>query len=140
MLSGFKEFVLRGNVMELAVAVVVGTAFTALVTAVVEGIVNPLIAATAGQPDLTETWVVVVNGAEFQFGSAAGAVLNFLIIAATVYLLIVMPMNALARRRKAGEEPEPEAPAEDVLLLQEIRDLLAAGGAAPRGTPGTPVP
>jgi large conductance mechanosensitive channel len=126
MLSGFKEFVLRGNVMELAVAVVVGTAFTALVTAVVDGLVHPLIAATAGEQDLSGTWVVQVNGAQFLFGSVAGAVLNFLIIAATVYLIVVVPMNSLARRRRAGEEEEPEAPAEDVLLLQEIRDLLAA--------------
>jgi large conductance mechanosensitive channel len=123
MLSGFKEFILRGNVVELAVAVVVGTAFTAVVTAVVEGLVNPLIALVAGEPDLSG-WTVTIDGTAFLVGSALGAVVNFLLIAATVYFLIVLPMNVLARRRAAGEE-EPEAPAEDVLLLQEIRDLLA---------------
>ncbi|MDT0167042.1 large conductance mechanosensitive channel protein MscL [Actinotalea sp. AC32] len=129
MIQGFKDFIMRGNVIELAVAVVIGTAFTALVTAVVDGIVNPLIAAIGGAPNLAETWTVPLgSGADapvLAIGAVVGAVLNFLVIAAVVYFLIVMPMNALAKRRKAGVEPEPPAPAEDVLLLTEIRDLLA---------------
>nr|WP_297425806.1 large conductance mechanosensitive channel protein MscL [uncultured Actinotalea sp.] len=130
MLQGFKDFIMRGNVIELAVAVVIGTAFTALVGSVVDGLVNPLIAAIGGSSDLSGTWTVPLgSGADapvISFGLIVGAVLNFLIIAAVVYFLIVLPMNTLAKRRKAGEEPEPPAPAEDVLLLQEIRDLLAA--------------
>lgn len=130
MLQGFKDFIMRGNVIELAVAVVIGTAFTALVTAVVEGLVNPLIAAIGGAPDLSGTWLVPLgSGADtpaLAIGSVLGAVLNFLVIAAVVYFGIVLPMNTLAKRRKQGIEPEPPAPAEDVLLLQEIRDLLAA--------------
>ncbi|EYR61825.1 mechanosensitive ion channel protein MscL [Actinotalea ferrariae CF5-4] len=130
MLQGFKDFVMRGNVIELAVAVVIGTAFTGLVNSVVEGLVNPLVAAVGGGQDLSGTWTVALgSGAdapEISFGLVVGAVLNFLVIAAVVYFLIVLPMNTLAKRRKAGVEPEPPAPAEDVLVLQEIRDLLAA--------------
>lgn len=126
MLKGFKDFIMRGNVVELAVAVVIGTALTAVVTAIVESVINPLIAAIGGMPDLTETWVVTLNKAEFHFGTVAGAILNFLVIAAAVYFIIILPMNKLAERRKKGEEPEPAAPGEDILLLQEIRDLLAA--------------
>ena len=126
MIKGFKDFVMRGNVIDLAVAVVIGVALTAVVTAIVENVVNPLIAAMGGVPDLSETWVVTLNNAEFHFGTVVGAILNFLVIAAAVYFVIVMPMNKLAERRKKGVEPEPAAPAEDILLLQEIRDLLAA--------------
>lgn len=126
MLAGFKNFIMRGNVIELAVAFVIGAAFVALVTKVVDGIITPLIAAIVGSPNLDGAMIAEVNGAQFLFGSVLGAIINFLLVAAAVYFLIVAPMNALAERRKAGIEPEPEAPAEDVLLLQEIRDLLAA--------------
>ncbi|MBC7292421.1 MAG: large conductance mechanosensitive channel protein MscL [Actinotalea sp.] len=130
MLQGFKDFIMRGNVIELAVAVVIGTAFTALVTAVVDGLINPLIAAVGGSSDLSDTWTVPLGtgaqASQLAFGLVIGAVLNFLVIAAVVYLLVVLPMNRLAQRRRAGQEPEPPAPTEDVLLLQEIRDLLAA--------------
>lgn len=126
MIKGFKDFVMRGNVVDLAVAVVIGVALAAVVAAIVDNVVNPLIAAMGGVPDLSEVWVVTLNNAEFRFGTVVGAILNFLVIAAAVYFIIVMPMNRLAERRKKGVEPEPAAPAEDVLLLQEIRDLLAA--------------
>lgn len=126
MIKGFKDFIMRGNVVDLAVAVVIGVALAAVVAAIVDNVVNPLIAAMGGVPDLSEVWVVTLNNAEFHFGTVVGAILNFLVIAAAVYFIIVMPMNRLAERRKKGVEPEPAAPAEDVLLLQEIRDLLAA--------------
>jgi large conductance mechanosensitive channel len=125
-LTGFKNFILRGNVIELAVAFVIGAAFVALVSTVVDGLINPLIAAIVGAPDLSGAMIVTINEAKFYFGAVLGAIINFLLVAAAVYFLIVAPMNALAERRKAGIEPEPEAPAEDILLLQEIRDLLAA--------------
>lgn len=125
MLSGFKTFIMRGNVIDLAVAFVLGVAFAAVVTAIVDGLITPLIAAVFGQMSLDAVWVVEVNNAQFYFGAVLGAIINFLAVAAAVYFLVVLPMNKLAERRKAGIEPEPEAPAEDVLLLQEIRDLLA---------------
>jgi large conductance mechanosensitive channel len=125
-LTGFKNFILRGNVIELAVAFVIGAAFVALVNTVVDGLINPLIAAIVGSPNLDMAMIVTINEAQFSFGAVIGAIINFLLVAAAVYFLIVAPMNALAERRKAGVELEPEAPAEDILLLQEIRDLLAA--------------
>ena len=126
MLTGFKNFILRGNVIELAVAFVIGVAFVAVVKALVDGLITPLIAAIVGQPNLDGSMIVTVNNADFLFGAVLGAIINFVLVAAAVYFLIVAPMNKLAERRKAGTEPEPEAPAEDILLLQEIRDLLAA--------------
>jgi large conductance mechanosensitive channel len=125
-IKGFKDFIMRGNVVDLAVAVVIGTAFTAVVTSVTNNIINPLIAVVGGRN---------VHGLGFQilsgnpktvvdFGAVITAIINFLIVAAVVYFLVVTPMNLLAERRKRGEEPEPQAPAEDIVLLQEIRDLL----------------
>ena len=126
MLAGFKNFIMRGNVIELAVAFVVGAAFVAVVKALVDGLITPLIAAIVGKPNLDGAMIVTVNNADFLFGAVLGAIINFVLVVAAVYFLIVAPMNKLAERRKAGIEPEPEAPAEDILLLQEIRDLLAA--------------
>ena len=125
MLKGFKDFVLRGNVVDLAVAVVIGAAFSTVITALVDGLINPLIAAIFGSPDLTGVGVFELNGAIFSFGLVLDAIVKFLIIAAAIYFVIVMPMNRLAERRKKGTEPELEAPSEDVLILTEIRDLLA---------------
>ena len=125
MLAGFKAFILRGNVVDLAVALVIGLALTAVIDAIVNNLINPLIAAVGGVPNLSALWVFEINNAEFSIGAILAAILNFLVIAAAVYFIIVLPMNTLAERRKAGVEPEPEAPAEDVALLREIRDLLA---------------
>ena len=129
MIKGFKDFLMRGSVVDLAVAVVIGAAFGAVVTSLVNNVISPLIAAIAGKPDFSKVWVASVNGATFKFGAFITAVINFVLIAAAVYFVVVLPMNRLAERRKAGIEPEPEAPAEDVLLLTEIRDLLARGAA-----------
>ena len=126
MIAGFKSFILRGNVIDLAVAVVIGAAFSAVVAAIVEGFLNPLIAAIFGQQDLSGVATFTLNGAEFSIGLILDAILTFLLVAAAIYFVIITPMNALAARRKQGAEPEPAAPAEDILLLQEIRDLLAS--------------
>ena len=126
MIKGFKDFVMRGNVVDLAVAVVIGAALGAVVTSIVDNIITPLLAALGGVEDVSKLWTFTVNEAIFSVGAVLAAILNFLFIAAAVYFVIVMPMNKLAERRKRGVEPEPEAPAEDILLLQEIRDLLAA--------------
>ena len=125
MLQGFKDFIARGNAIEMAVGIVLGLAFTEVVNAVVDGLITPLIAAMGGVPDLSELWMFELNEAVFSIGAILGAIINFLIVAAALYFVVVMPLNKLAERRKQGVEPEPEAPAEDVLLLQEIRDLLA---------------
>ena len=124
MLKGFRDFIMRGNVVELAVAVVIGAAFSQVVNAVVKGLIEPLIAAIFGKPDLTKVAAFTLNNANFSIGLILNAIVNFLIIAAVIYFLIIVPMNRLAELRKRGDEPEPTAPAEDVLLLQEIRDLL----------------
>jgi large conductance mechanosensitive channel len=123
MLKEFREFILRGNVIDLAVAVVIGAAFGAVITQTVESFITPLIAALGGQPDFSDL-KFTINGSQFTYGAWINAVLSFLIIAAVIFFVIVKPMNALLARRKK-QDPEPEAPAEDVRLLTEIRDLLA---------------
>lgn len=133
MLAGFKEFIMRGSVVDLAVGIIIGGAFTAVVTAMVDNILNPIIGAIFGKPDLTGLWDITLRGAHdgidasvLSVGGFLNAVLNFLIIAAALYFAIVMPLNKLAERRARGQEEEPEPLAQDTVLLQEIRDLLAA--------------
>jgi large conductance mechanosensitive channel len=126
MLKQFREFVLRGNVVDLAVAVVVGAAFGAVVAAFVADIITPLIAAVFGQPDFGNLQFTI-HHSTFKYGDFLNKVISFLTIAAAVFFLVVKPVNALLARRKAKEEPPPEAPPEDVQLLTEIRDLLRAG-------------
>ncbi|MFC7432494.1 MULTISPECIES: large conductance mechanosensitive channel protein MscL [unclassified Agrococcus] len=119
-MQGFKEFILRGNVVELAVAVVIGTAFTNIVTQIVEGVINPIITAIAGQNDFSDVEVGIIK-----IGLVIGAVINFLIVAAVVYFAMVMPMAKFkerqAKRRGTTEEAAKET---DVDVLQDIRELL----------------
>jgi large conductance mechanosensitive channel len=124
MLKGFRAFLMRGNVVDLAVAVVIGAAFTTVINALVKGIITPLIAAIFGQPNLDQVGTFSINGADFSIGVVLTALFNFLCVALAVYFVIVLPMNRLAEMRKRGEEPEPEAPSEEVLLLTQIRDAL----------------
>ncbi|MCC6770834.1 MAG: large conductance mechanosensitive channel protein MscL [Gemmatimonadaceae bacterium] len=128
MISGFRDFIMRGNVIDLAVAVVIGAAFGRVVTSLVENLINPLIAAIGGQPDLSAVATFSINNANFSIGAVLSAAVNFLIIAAAVYFLIVMPVNRLLEMRKRGEVAEVAATPEDIALLQEIRDLLKARG------------
>jgi large conductance mechanosensitive channel len=125
MVKQFRDFLLRGNVVDLAVAVVIGAAFGAVVTALVADIITPLIAAIGGKPDFSAL-SFTINGSVFRYGSFFNAVLSFVIIAAAIFFLVVKPVGALMERRKAGLEPEVEAAPEDVILLGEIRDLLKA--------------
>lgn len=118
MFKGFKDFLMRGNVVDLAVAVVIGTAFAEVVKAFVV-VVMDLIGKVGGTPDFSE-W----NPGGVSIGGFLTALISFLIVAAAVYFMVVVPMNHLAERRKAGIEPESEAPAEDIILLTEIRDAL----------------
>ena len=104
MLSGFKQFLMRGNVVDLAVAVVIGGAFGAVVTALVKDLITPLIAAIAGKPDFSAI-VLNINGTPLLVGDFLNAVISFLLVAAAVYFLIVAPMNALIARMNRGEAP-----------------------------------
>jgi large conductance mechanosensitive channel len=124
MLRGFKEFIMRGNVIDLAVAVVIGAAFGKIVTAIVDGLINPLIAAVFGKSNLTGVMNFTINGAHFSIGLILDAAVSFLAVAAAVYFLIVMPMNKLAERRARGTEPEPDPLTVDQQLLTDIRDSL----------------
>lgn len=140
-LQGFKDFVSRGNAVELAVGVVIGAAFSTVVVAIQEGLIAPVIAMIFGKADISELWKIGAEGAaQINVGLILNAFLQFLITAAAVYFVIVVPLNKLAERRKRGLEAEPAKPSEDILLLQEIRDLLAAGASASAGTGALPVP
>lgn len=125
MLKGFKDFLMRGNVIDLAVAVVVGSAFTALVTSFTTSIIKPIIAATGGG-NVTGLSIQLRDGNEasiIDFAALINAVITFFITAAVVYFLFVLPMKKISERRKKGEE-EGQAEPTDVELLLEIRDLL----------------
>jgi len=120
MVKGFKEFVMRGNVVDLAVAFVLGLAFAPIVTSIVEGIITPIIGRIFGQPDLDSVMNIDIGkGAVIAIGPILTAIISFLSIAAAVYFLIIVPM------RKFGPQA-PEAPAgpTEIELLTEIRDSL----------------
>lgn len=141
MLKGFKDFIMRGNVVDLAVAVVIGGAFGAVVTALVADIVTPLIAAIGGQQDFSALTFTVHNS-KFLYGDLINKVITFLVIAAVIYFLIVMPLNLLAERRARRleqGEPDPAPKPEDILLLEQIRDLLQAQS-GPGAQPGANAP
>ncbi len=124
MISGFKAFLLRGNVVDLAVAVVIGAAFGAVVNALVKGLINPLIAAIFGQPNLDEVGNFTINKAQFSIGLLLTAAVNFVLIAAAIYFLVIYPMTKILERTKRQAEVVETPPTEDVVLLGEIRDLL----------------
>ncbi|WP_433230623.1 large conductance mechanosensitive channel protein MscL [Micromonospora sp. CA-248260] len=140
MLKGFKDFIMRGNVVDLAVGVVIGAAFTGVVTQLTKSFLEPLVrviivlitgnqkglsGSTPKFRDIPFDWVAFVNAA-----------ITFALTAAALYFLVVYPMNRLAERRKRGEEPPPAAPSEEVKLLTEIRDALLAGGPTAPGQRG----
>lgn len=120
--SEFKEFISRGNVLDMAVGVVIGGAFTAIVTALVDNIITPLIGVLVGGLDFTGL-SVKVGEATIGYGAFIQAVINFLLISFVIFC-VIRSFNKLAKKKE--EEPAaPPAPAEDVVLLREIRDLLA---------------
>jgi large conductance mechanosensitive channel len=104
MFSGFRQFILRGNVIDLAVAVVIGAAFGAVVAALVKDLLTPLIGALVGKPDFSAL-VFTVNGTPFLIGDFLNAVISFLLIAAAVYYAIIVPVNAINARRNRGQAP-----------------------------------
>ena len=136
MIKGFKDFLLRGNVVDLAVAVVIGTAFTALVTSFSESFLKPLIALVGGGGQ--HGGELVINEQHFTWGAFLSAVITFVLTAAVVYFVVVLPMKKIMERRRRGEEPGPAGPTQ-VELLVEIRDLLRAQqGLRPGGDPSGP--
>jgi large conductance mechanosensitive channel len=103
-LKGFKQFLLRGNVIDLAVAVVIGAAFGAVVTALVKDLITPLIAAIVGKPDFSGIFFTV-NGSKFMIGEFINAVISFLLVGAAVYFFVVVPVNTIMARLRRGERP-----------------------------------
>jgi large conductance mechanosensitive channel len=134
MFKGFKEFILRGNVIDLAVAVVIGAAFTAIVNSLVTGVLNPLIALLFDAKDLADAGAEITVGGNTQviaWGLVISSVIQFLLIAAVIYFAVIVPINylsrvAAARRAKEVEEDEADpAPPTELELLTQIRDLLS---------------
>lgn len=132
-MKGFREFILRGNVVDLAVAVVIGTAFTAIVTAIVTNVFTPLIGALFNADDLKKALIVRIptasgGHASLLFGAVLAAIINFVIIAAVVYFVFVLPLNAFMKRAFQRKQEEPAsaepAPPTELDLLAQIRDLL----------------
>ncbi len=122
MIKGFRDFLMRGNVVDLAVAVVIGAAFGAIVKGLSDGIITPLIAAIFGKPDLNSVGTFTINKADFSIGLVLTPIVNFVIVAAAIYFIVVVPVNKLRSRFVTEEEA---AEAEEITLLREIRDGLA---------------
>ena len=120
MFKGFRDFLLRGNVVDLAIAVVIGAAFGAVVTSFVEDVITPIIGAIGGQPDFSAIMLGPIR-----IGSFLNAVLAFIILAFVIYFVVVVPMNRIMERaRRQTEVAAPPAPTKEEVLLTEIRDAL----------------
>lgn len=125
MIQGFKEFISKGNVLDLAVAVIIGASFTPIVKSVTDVIMG-IIGAVVGQPNFDSVLQFSINGSDpIQPGTIITAIVNFLLVAFALYFAIVVPMNALKKRRAKEDAEKVEEPSEDVKLPGEIRDLLA---------------
>jgi large conductance mechanosensitive channel len=122
MLKGFRDFILRGNVVDLAVAVILGAAFNAIVTSLVSDVLNPLIAATVGKPDFSSV-ILDIHGGHIKVGNFLNAAVSFLIVAAVVYFAIVLPINTLLSRLK---KPEPPAPPSTKTCPECLSDIPLA--------------
>lgn len=124
MLKGFRDFILRGNVIDLAIAFVIGVAFTGIITQFTKSFIEPLIKLMGGGG--VNGGVFIVNGVSFDWGAFVNAIISFLIVAAALYFFVVVPVNKIAARRRRGDTPAETAAEtpEDVALLREIRDLL----------------
>lgn len=124
MVKGFKEFLLRGNVVDLAVAVIIGAAFGAVVKAFADDFIGGLIGVIGGTPNFDTAGIEIGDG-KIIIGTTITALINFVIVAAVIYFVIVLPMKTLAERGKKGDTDSP-APTDETVLLTEIRDLLKA--------------
>jgi large conductance mechanosensitive channel len=136
LLHGFRDFIMRGNVIDLAVGIVIGAAFTGLVTNFTEAFINPLLKLFSDRDPSNSAAGFHVHGVFFPWSNFVNAVFGFLITAAVLYFLVVTPMNMINERRRRGIEPAPKIPSDETKLLMEIRDLLAANGLPrPAGAP-----
>jgi large conductance mechanosensitive channel len=126
MFKGFRDFIRRGNVVDLAVGVVIGAAFTGLVTQFGKSFLTPLIQVLTGGEKVSGKFMI--REATFDYGAFITALIVFAMTAAALYFIVVVPMNRLNELRRRGQEPEPEAPSEEVVLLTEIRDALRSAG------------
>ena len=130
MLKGFRDFLMRGNIVDLAVAVIIGAAFGGVVAAFADDFVGGIIGAIGGSPDFGNAGVEV-NGSKIVWGSTITALINFVIVAAVIYFIVVTPMNRLQERIRRGDadaDAQTPAPSDEARLLTEIRDLLLAQG------------
>ena len=118
-LQGFKEFIMRGNVIELAVAVIIGTAFAKVIDSLVKNVITPLIGKLFGQPDFSR-----IRPGDIPIGNFLNDLVSFLLIAVAVYFVIVVPYQKLNELRRRGEVEEETPPPVDIQLLREIRDAL----------------
>ena len=125
LIKEFREFILRGNLVDLAVAVVIGAAFGAVVAAFTTDFIGGIIGAIGGTPDFANAGFTV-NGSKIVYGSTINALINFAIVAAVIYFVVVVPMQAIQRRRSAGADADTPTPSDETVLLTEIRDLLRA--------------
>ncbi|MEE1295774.1 MAG: large conductance mechanosensitive channel protein MscL [Bifidobacterium sp.] len=142
MLEGFKKFIMRGNMIDMAIGVVMGGVVTQVVNAIVNGLINPLVTAIFGKQDMNNLWTFTLNGSKFLIGMILGALINFLIMAVAVYFCIVLPINkmrdvsqkAAAKMRKgddsdiADAEPDLSPEEQSVMLLQDIRNAMVNQG------------
>lgn len=123
MLKDFKAFLVRGNVVDLAVAVVIGAAFGSVVTELVADLITPLIAAVGGTPDFGGL-SFTINNSKFMYGAFLNALISFVVIAAVVFFFVVKPLNVLLTRMQSGKEAEPTPKDPQLEVLEEIRDAL----------------
>ncbi len=123
MIKGFKDFLFRGNIVDLAVAVIIGAAFGAVVAAFANDFIGGLIGAIGGSPDFGNAGFTI-NDSKVVIGSTLTALINFVIVAAVIYFVVVVPMQKMMSRRQTGADAETPAPSDETVLLTEIRDLL----------------
>jgi len=120
MIEGFKKFIMRGNVMDLAVGIIIGAAFTAIVNSLVKDIITPILGLVGGQPDFS-----AIKPAGIGVGNFLNSIISFLLVAAALYFFIIVPFNTfMARLAKEPPAPPPAPPTPTESLLTEIRDLL----------------
>jgi large conductance mechanosensitive channel len=138
LINGFRHFIMRGNVIDLAVGIVIGAAFTSVVTAFTTSFIEPLLKVFGGGGELGGSFTI--RGAVFNWAAFLNAVVTFLLTAVVLYLFVVTPMNRFADRRRRGEAPPPKAPSEEIILLTQIRDALTVNKAPPSTTADDEVP